>query len=97
MNLACWAADCTCTAVQPPVGAQSSPVRLPPRTAAMPSQRQLPQIRCIHQNPAMPSNLPPSLRAVIPLCIAYTFVTQHIDWSGIRYWRAGGKVVRVQH
>jgi len=34
---------------------------------------------------------------VIPLCIAYTFVTRHIDWSGIRYWRAGGKVVHVQH
>lgn len=37
------------------------------------------------------------LSAVIPLCIAYTFLTRHIDWSGIRYWRAGGKVVRVQH
>ena len=37
------------------------------------------------------------LPAVIPLCIAYTFLTSHIDWSGIRYWRRGGKVVRVQH
>ena len=35
--------------------------------------------------------------AVIPLCIAYTFATRHIDWSGIRYFRHGGKVVRVQH
>jgi hypothetical protein len=35
--------------------------------------------------------------AVIPLCIAYTFLTKHIDWSGIRYWRSGGKVVRVVH
>lgn len=35
--------------------------------------------------------------AVMPLCIAYTFLTSHIDWSGIRYWRKGGKVVRVLH
>ncbi|KAI3425799.1 hypothetical protein D9Q98_007774 [Chlorella vulgaris] len=35
--------------------------------------------------------------AVIPLCIAYTFLTKHIDWSGIRYWRQGGRVVRVVH
>ena len=35
--------------------------------------------------------------AVIPLCIAYTFLTTHIDWSGIRYWRRGGKIVRVLH
>lgn len=33
----------------------------------------------------------------MPLCIAYTFLTSHIDWSGIRYWRKGGKVVRVLH
>lgn len=35
--------------------------------------------------------------AVIPLCIAYTFMTSHIDWSGIRYWRKRGKIVRVLH
>ena len=39
----------------------------------------------------------PSLPAVIPLGIAYTFLSRHIDWSGIRYWRARGRVVRVQH
>lgn len=35
--------------------------------------------------------------AAIPLCITYTFATSHVDWSGTRYWRQGGKVVRVQH
>lgn len=35
--------------------------------------------------------------ALIPLAIAYTFCTRHIDWAGIRYWRRGGKVVAVRH
>ncbi len=50
--------------------------------------------------PAVLSADTPSLLAppaVMPLCIAYTFLTSHIDWSGIRYWRKGGKVVRVLH
>ena len=45
---------------------------------------------------AAPQRLP--LRgAVIPVCIAYTFLTRHIDWSGIRYWRKGGRIIRVLH
>lgn len=35
--------------------------------------------------------------ALLPLCMAYTFATSHIDWSGVRYWRRGGRVVGVQH
>lgn len=35
--------------------------------------------------------------ALLPFCMAYTFCTTHIDWSGVRYWRRGGRVVRVQH
>jgi hypothetical protein len=31
------------------------------------------------------------------VCIAYTFLTRHIDWSGIRYWRKGGRIIRVLH
>lgn len=35
--------------------------------------------------------------ALLPFCMAYTFCTTHIDWSGVRYWRRGGRVVRVSH
>lgn len=33
--------------------------------------------------------------AILPLCMAYTFATPHVVWSGIRYTRASGKVARV--
>lgn len=35
--------------------------------------------------------------AVVPVCMAYTFVTRHIEWAGIRYTRRAGKIVAVQH
>lgn len=35
--------------------------------------------------------------AVLPICMAYTFATRHIEWAGVRYTRRRGKVVSVQH
>ena len=35
--------------------------------------------------------------AIVPVCMAYTFATNHIVWSGVRYRRKQGKVVHVQH
>ena len=33
--------------------------------------------------------------SVLPLCMAYTFACAHVDWSGVRYHRQHGRVVRV--
>ncbi len=33
---------------------------------------------------------------LVPLCAAYTVVRPTITWSGTRYWKQGGRVVRVQ-
>ena len=70
----------------------SLPARLPPcwrlQATENASWRRGPSFgvsRCMHA------------AAVIPVCIAYTFLTSHIDWSGIRYWRRGGRIVRVRH
>lgn len=35
--------------------------------------------------------------AAIPLCMAYTFATRHIEWAGVRYTRRRGRVVAVEH
>lgn len=35
--------------------------------------------------------------AVLPICMAYTFATSHIEWSGIVYKRFRGKIVKVHH
>ncbi len=34
--------------------------------------------------------------AVLPVCATYTFLAPHVDWSGSRYWKRRGRVVRVQ-
>jgi hypothetical protein len=35
--------------------------------------------------------------ALLPLCMAYTFATAHIEWAGVRYTRRRGKVASVRH
>ena len=34
--------------------------------------------------------------AILPLCMVYTVVQPHIDWSGVRYYKSKGRVVRVE-
>ena len=34
---------------------------------------------------------------VLPLCLGYTFLTRHIEWANIRYWRHGGRIIFTQH
>lgn len=35
--------------------------------------------------------------AIAPFCLLYTFMTSHINWSGIEYYRRHGKIVQVCH
>lgn len=35
--------------------------------------------------------------ALLPLCMAYTFLTPHINWAGITYTRRRGKIASVRH
>ncbi len=35
--------------------------------------------------------------AVLPLCAAYTWLAPDVVWSGVRYHKRGGRIVRVQH
>lgn len=35
--------------------------------------------------------------AVLPLCALYTFVKPQVVWSGVQYWKRGGRIVKVQH
>lgn len=35
--------------------------------------------------------------AVLPMCAAYTWFMPDIVWSGVRYYKHNGRVVRVQH
>lgn len=34
---------------------------------------------------------------ILPLCMVYTFLTDHIEWAGVIYRRKQGKVVSVDH
>jgi len=34
--------------------------------------------------------------ALVPICALYTVVQPAITWSGTRYWKRGGRIVRVQ-
>ena len=34
--------------------------------------------------------------AVLPFCMVYTFFQPHIEWSGVHYYKSGGRIVRVE-
>ncbi len=33
---------------------------------------------------------------VLPLCVVYTVMQPHVDWSGVRYFKSQGLIVRVE-
>ena len=33
---------------------------------------------------------------LLPFCMLYTFFQPHIEWSGIHYYKEGGRIVRVE-